>query len=170
MDDLSDSQSRDLFPSSELHNVPQRMLTPFRGYESSPLVTLEEAAIPLISIMPEIQNMISIVKGCCTALEDGLTIDESASIALYTMDWQSNYKSCHFILNATLKASDPILLKPWFLYLKLIMTALPKILSELPPRKLFRGVRSDLSALSCGKYSSVGGFFLMHIICRCAQQ
>ena len=114
--------------------------------------------------------MISIVKGCCTALEDGLTIDESASIALYTMDWQPNYKSCHFILNATLKASDPILLKPWFLYLKLIMTALPKILSELPPRKLFRGVRSDLSALSCGKYSSVGGFLLMHIICRCAQQ
>ena len=54
MDDLSDSQSRDLFPSSELHNVPQRMLTPFRGYESSPLVTLEEAAIPLISIVPEV--------------------------------------------------------------------------------------------------------------------
>ncbi len=62
---------------------------------------------------------------------DGLTTDESAAIHLYTIQWPDSYCSLYDCLNRTLRSEQRNELKPWFSYLKLILTALYK----LPPLK-----------------------------------
>ncbi len=75
---------------------------------------------------------------------DGLTVNESASITLYSMGWKPLEKCLYVALNATLRSADRHQLTPWFLYLKLFLTAL----SRLPSiqRTVYRGVKLDLSA------------------------
>ena len=75
---------------------------------------------------------------------DGLSQDESASIKLYTMEWKPNHESLYVVLNTSLRSSNRDKLKPWFLYLKLILTAL----ARLPSKHQFvcRGVKLDLSS------------------------
>ena len=131
---------------SDIQKEPQKMLMPIRGYEKLPLVSLEEAVAPLVSILPEIQDYAYIAKHRCGSTPaDGLTPDESASIILYSMEWEPNEECLYFALNACLRAEDRGKLKPWFLYLKLILTAL----SKLPSTRLsvYRGVKMDLSEL-----------------------
>ncbi|CAF0784727.1 unnamed protein product [Adineta steineri] len=129
---------------SDIVNEPQEMLMPIRGYEKMPIVSLEEAVIPLISILPEIQDYAYVAKQRCKSVPpDGLTQDESASIMLYSMEWEPHEECLYFALNATLRTEDRRKLKPWFLYLKLILTALEK----LPSSRyfVFRGVNLNLS-------------------------
>ena len=63
---------------------------------------------------------------------------------LYSMEWQPREKSFYIILNKILCDENRSLLKPWFLYLKLFITAL----SKLPSIHCFvhRGIKKDLSA------------------------
>jgi hypothetical protein len=75
---------------------------------------------------------------------DGLTQEESASIQLYTMEWQSSNNSLYFHLNAALRAQDRGLLVPYFGYLKLILSALWKLQSVR--KTVWRGVKTDLSS------------------------
>ncbi|CAF0813250.1 unnamed protein product [Adineta steineri] len=119
------------------------MLLPIHGVEKMAVVSLEEAIIPLISLVPDIEQMVWIVKQNCMEPKNGLTSDESASIMIYTMEWESYDKSFYYILNNVLRKSDRTQLKPWFLYLRLIINALQK----LPPEGhvLYRGVKLDLS-------------------------
>ena len=71
---------------SDIVQEPERMLMPIRGYEKMPLVSLEEAVAPLVSILPEVQDYVYFAKQQCKPVPaDGLTRDESASIILYTM-------------------------------------------------------------------------------------
>ncbi len=126
----------------DLLGEPLRMLLPIQGYENMPLVPLEEAVFPLISLVPQIKRMVHIVKERCDDPQDGLTIDESASIMLYTMEWIPKQKSFYFILNNTLRAENRHRLKPWFRYLKLVLTALSKLPSA--HHCVYRGVRADL--------------------------
>ncbi|CAF4112214.1 unnamed protein product, partial [Adineta steineri] len=129
---------------SDIVKEPQKMLMPIRGYEEMPIVSLEEAVAPLISILPEIQDYAYVAKERCEFVPpDDLTQDESASIMLYSMEWEPHDKCLYFALNAALRTEDRRKLKPWFLYLKLILTALEK----LPSRRchVFRGVNLDLS-------------------------
>ncbi|CAF4210566.1 unnamed protein product, partial [Adineta steineri] len=122
------------------------MLMPIRGYEKMPVVSLEEAVTPLIPILPEIQDYVYVAKQRCESVPpDGLTQDESASIMLYSMEWEPHEKCLYFVLNATLRTEDRRKLQPWFSYLKLILTALEK----LPSTRchVFRGVTSDLTNL-----------------------
>lgn len=65
-----------------------RMLAPIQGYKQLPIVSLEEAVDPLISIVPHVKQMVWIVKQNCHEPADGLTSNESASIMLYTLEWQ----------------------------------------------------------------------------------
>ncbi|CAF3572532.1 unnamed protein product [Rotaria sp. Silwood1] len=109
-----------------------------------PLVSLEEAVAPLVSILPEVQHYASVAKQQCkTVPADGLTRDESASIILYTMDWKPHEECVYVVLNATLRDRDRQKLIPWFLYLNLIHTAL----AQLPSRHnfVYRGVKGNLS-------------------------
>ncbi|CAF1345948.1 unnamed protein product [Adineta steineri] len=120
------------------------MLMPIRGYEKMPIVSLEEAVTPLISILPEIQDYAYVAKQRCESVPlDGLTHDESASIMLYSMEWKPHVECLYFALNATLRTEDRRKLERWFSYLKLILTALEKLPSIR--RHVFRGVNLDLS-------------------------
>ncbi|CAF3999040.1 unnamed protein product [Rotaria sordida] len=66
---------------------------------------------------------------------------------LYTMEWEPYEKSFYVILNSTLRATIRKQLKPWFLYLRLIINALQKLPSTR--HVVYRGVKSDFS----GEYS-----------------
>ncbi|CAF4918695.1 unnamed protein product, partial [Rotaria magnacalcarata] len=69
----------------------------------------------------------------CKKPADGLTHDESASIMLYSMGWEPIEQCLYFALNAALRSEDRGNLDPWYLYLKLILTAL----SRLPTQHRF---------------------------------
>ncbi|CAF4538395.1 unnamed protein product [Rotaria magnacalcarata] len=98
--------------------LSKRMLAPIDGYEKAPLVSLEEAVKPLVNIVPKIERNVYVVQENCQNQEDGLTTDESASIMLYTKNLVS-----------------------WFLYLRLILTALARLPSKR--RSVFRGVKEN---------------------------
>ncbi|CAF4350653.1 unnamed protein product, partial [Rotaria sordida] len=85
--------------------------------------TLEEATEPLKNIVPCISTHAHTAKERAKNPADDLSVDESASIALYTMEWEPHTNSLYYILNSTLRNEDRNKLKPWFLYLKLIITA-----------------------------------------------
>jgi hypothetical protein len=139
-------ESKCILRFSDFTQKPRRMLPPIQGYENMPLVSLEEAVDPLISLVPEVERMVWTIKQNEFEGEHGLTDDESASIMLYTMEWKPRDKSFFVILNNTLQEADRQLLEPWFLYLRLIMTSLTKIPSNPHPLTVFRGVKEDLSA------------------------
>ena len=109
---------------SDVAGEPCTMLTPIKGFSNYPLVSLEEAVEPLISIVHDVKTRASIAKDGSKNPSDDLSSDESASIALYTMEWEPYTSSLYYILNSTLRTDDREQLKPWFLYLKLILTAL----------------------------------------------
>jgi len=141
---------------SDVAGEPCVMLAPFVGYRQKPLVPLEKAIEPLISIIPRISAYAYVVKQRSQNPANNLTIDESAAIALYTIEWEPYTESVYYILNQTLRSEDRQNLKPWFLYLKLLLTAL----SQLPSisRTVYRGVRF-LSESDTEKYQ-VGTEFI----------
>ncbi|CAF3802320.1 unnamed protein product, partial [Rotaria sp. Silwood1] len=136
--------SRDAYRFSDVDGEPMRRLPPIRGFENMPLVSLEEATQPLIPHVPEIEHMVYIIQGNNIKPKDNLTVDESLSIALYSMEWSPRKNSFYIILNETLRNSNrEEMLPPWFKFLRLFLTAL----SKLPPtgrRTIFRGVKLDL--------------------------
>ena len=127
---------------ADFSKLPKRMLAPIEGYAKMPLVSLEEAVKPLVQILPKVERNVFIVKQNCHEPEDGLTSDESASIMLYTYESEPREDSLYVILNATLRSEERQKLKPWFLYLRLILNALARLPSER--RFVNRGVRDDL--------------------------
>ncbi|CAF4259542.1 unnamed protein product, partial [Rotaria magnacalcarata] len=128
----------------DIGEEPRRMLPPIQGFETMPLVSLEEAVRPLVSLIPDLDHHVSVAKSNCKMpIADGLSIDESASIRLYTMEWKPKEKCLYVVLNKTLRSEDRQELKPWFLYLRLIIGSLLKIPST--SRHVLRGVRLNLS-------------------------
>ncbi|CAF4339582.1 unnamed protein product, partial [Rotaria sordida] len=90
-----------------------------------------------------VQDYAYMAKEKCKKPEDGLTQDESASIMLYSMGWEPLEQCLYFALNAALRSADRQNLDPWYLYLKLIQTALSRLQSQ--HRFVYRGVKTDLS-------------------------
>ncbi|CAF3576735.1 unnamed protein product [Rotaria socialis] len=128
----------------DIGEEPRRMLPPILGFEKMPLVSLEEATKQLVSLMPDLEHHVSVAKSNCKMpIADGLSIDESASIRLYTMEWKPKEKCLYVVLNKTLRSEDRQELKPWFLYLRLIIGSLSKIPST--SRHVLRGVKLNLS-------------------------
>lgn len=124
---------------------PKRMLMPIAGFQNMPSVTLEEAVVPLMDQLPDINVYVEVAKSRCDPSPvDGLSVDESASIMLYTMESEPENERLYVVLNAALRTEDRRKLKPWFSYLKLFLTAL----SRLPScsRRVYRGVKKDLSS------------------------
>ena len=106
-----------MFRLSDLTSKPKRMLPPIKGYENQPLVTLEKAVEPLISLVPDAQQMVWTVKQNCEKPENNLTSDESGSIMLYTLEWEPRESTFYFIVNSTLRTENRQNLKPWVLFL-----------------------------------------------------
>ncbi|CAF4825470.1 unnamed protein product [Rotaria sp. Silwood2] len=138
------SDSSTAFRFADLGSLPKRMLAPIEGYEDMPLVSIEEAVQPLVNIVPKVERNVYIVKQNCKNPADGLTTDESASIMLYTYESTPHNNSLYIILNDILRSENRQKLIPWFLYLRLVLTAL----ARLPSDRHFinRGVRKDLRA------------------------
>lgn len=126
--------------AAETHDI----LLPIEGYEKMPLVSLEEAVVPLISVLPDIRRKAHTAKLKCKNPADGLTPDQSAAVMLYTMEWEPRDECLYFALNECLRAADRNKLKPWFLYLKLVLTGLARLPSL--KRTVYRGVKRDISS------------------------
>ncbi|CAF4449812.1 unnamed protein product [Rotaria sp. Silwood2] len=136
--------SRDAYRFSDVDGEPMRRLPPLRGFENMPLVSLEQATQPLIPYVPEIEHMVYIIQGNNIQSHDGLTVDESSSIALYSMEWSPRKNSFYIILNDTLRNSNrEALLPSWNKFLRLFLTALSK-LPSFGHRTIYRGIKLDL--------------------------
>ncbi|CAF4221208.1 unnamed protein product [Rotaria sp. Silwood2] len=122
---------------------PKEIAPCIHEYEYIPLVTLEEAVEPLVICIPQVKDMIKLVKEKCQQPKDNLSIDESASIMLYTMEWKPKEDSFYYILNRKLHLNDHNELIPWHFYLKLISTSLSK-LPKLSSRIFYRAIHLDL--------------------------
>ncbi|CAF4496535.1 unnamed protein product [Rotaria sp. Silwood2] len=129
---------------SDVAGEPCIMLAPIEGFNIKPLVTLEEATEPLYNIVPRVGTYVYIVKERAKNPVDDLSVDESASIALYTMEWEPYTESLYYILNQTLRNEDRKSLKQWFLYLKLIFTALSRLSSVNVT--VYRGVKDIIES------------------------
>ena len=121
-------------------------LTPILEYADEPLLPLLEACAPLTNI---IYNLLFYVQLALSETPqqppDGLTIEESAAIRLYTIEWEGNQRSLYSMLNHTLKKDDREKLRPYFKYMKLFLTALAK-LPCVSASTIWRGVAKDISA------------------------
>ena len=113
---------------ADIRDEPKQMLMPIAGYELQPLLPLEEACKPLEGLLDhQLKQNIFIAKKNSEQPKNGLTQDESASIHLYTMEWNGSTQSLYKVLNETLRSANRAKLVPWFRYLKLFMTALFKL-------------------------------------------
>ncbi|CAF0831168.1 unnamed protein product [Adineta ricciae] len=130
---------------SDLTSEPKRMLPPIKGYEKELLVSIDEAIQPIISIVPDIEEMVWTVKQNCQQPRYKLSIDELASIMLYTLEWFPTESSFYFILNRTLRSQNRNELLPWFRYLRLFMVALSKV-PTASHRMVYRGIKIDISS------------------------
>ncbi|CAF2155014.1 unnamed protein product [Rotaria magnacalcarata] len=140
---MNEVELKNLVGFSDLAEEPLVSFSPIHTYEQMPLVALDEAIEPLLANVPDVIHMLCFVKENCQVLKDGLTLNESASIMLYSIDWKPQENSFHVILNRTLRDENRERLKPWYLYLKLFM----KSLSKLPSIHcyVYRGVQIDFS-------------------------
>jgi hypothetical protein len=140
LNDNDQSKKYDRF--MDLGGEPLTVMTPIKGYEKLPLVSLEQAVQPLIPYIPEIEQMVDIaIRKCRKPPPDNLTEDQSAAIMLYTMEWEPKEDSVYQRLNKALRTEDRQVLKPWFLYLKLLVKALSLLPSN--SRTVYRGIKSD---------------------------
>lgn len=126
---------------SDVAGEPCTMLPPIEGFNNYPLVSLEEAIEPLIPIVQDVKERATIAKNNSKDPSDDLSSDQSAAIVLYTMEWESYTSSLYYILNSSLRKKNREKLRPWFLYLKLLFTAL----SRLPSIRLtiYRSLKMD---------------------------
>lgn len=110
----------------DLCDEPMHHLTPIRGHVNMPLVSLEEAVKPISHLFDSIDQYVWTAKQNCENPEDGLTQDESASIQLYTMEFQPG-PSLYLLFNNILRSKERESLSQWFLFLKLFLTATYKL-------------------------------------------
>ncbi|CAF1444055.1 unnamed protein product [Rotaria sp. Silwood1] len=120
-------------------------LSPVVGYTNEPLLPLVKACAPLSNILYNLSKYVELaLDETPEEPSDGLTIDESAAIRLYTLEWERPHQSLYSMLNYTLKMANREDLRPYFKYLKLFLTALAK-LPCVPPLTVWRGVTKNLS-------------------------
>jgi hypothetical protein len=123
----------------------ETLVSPIAGYDEEPLLPLTEACAPLSEILHNLSFYVQLAsKETPEEPPDGLTIDESAAIRLYTIEWEAPHRSLYSMLNYHLKNTDRENLLPYFKYIKLFLTALVK-LPCVPPLTIWRGVTRNLS-------------------------
>jgi hypothetical protein len=129
---------------TDIAQEPLEFLAPIGGYGKMPLVSLEKAVEELVPILPDVQSHAYVAKQRCKKPADGLSQDESASIMLYTMGWEPLDECLYIVLNDTLRSADrQQKLKPWYLYLRLLLNALFRL--PLLRETAYRGVKLDMS-------------------------
>jgi hypothetical protein len=141
----ADTEKQNLRTTKIVNDI-EAGIGPIVGYAQEPLLPLSKACAPLIPIVHNLSFYVQL------ALEetpehppDGLTVDESAAIRLYTIEWEGSHRSLYSMLNHTLKKDTRENLRPYYKYLKLFLTALVK-LPCVPQLTVWRGVTKDLSS------------------------
>jgi hypothetical protein len=111
-----------------VRNEPTKMLLPISGYENVTVKSLDDACESIKHLFDQkLKQYITIAKMNSTNPENALSPDESASIHLYTLEWDVHENSLYMMLNQTLRLADRTKLQPWFKYLKLFLTAFFKL-------------------------------------------
>ncbi|CAF4312428.1 unnamed protein product, partial [Rotaria sordida] len=130
---------------TDLYNEPvDHLLSPIEGYQNKPLVSLTEAIEPVAGFFHDIEDNVFVALHNRQNPADGLSQQESASIHLYTMQFDGG-PSLYLLLNQSLRAENRQELRPWFSFLKLFLTALHKLPSQT--EIVWRGIRDvDLSS------------------------
>ena len=133
----------------DAEDEPIKELPPIKGYETLPLVSLEKAVEPLLFVVQDVRAKVSKIRMINREAPDaqlhsgsnGLTMDESAALQLFIMEDEQN--DLYSSLNSALRSESRMTLRPWFPYLRLLLTASFK----LPSREcvVWRAVRGDVS-------------------------
>ena len=121
---------------------PEFNETPITSFnnDETPVLPLSIAIEPIESIYPQIQFYASAAIGQCkNPPDDGLSIDESAAIRLFSMETQLHDKPLYAILNDALRSRNTEKIQPWLHYFKLLRTALSRLPSV--SGTVFRGVK-----------------------------
>ena len=156
--------SNNRFITASLSKRETETYNPISGFETEPLVSLEEAVEPIAGLVLDVLTHVKTAKEKFIN-DPNLPINEAAAIYLYTMAIP-----LYGELNQALRNEDGSSLKLWFSYLKLLLTGLYKLPSL--PGEVWRGVSnvkaSDFkennihtwwSITSCSKYrDSAAGF------------
>jgi len=112
----------------DIPHPSQRNIEPIDDYQQEQLLSLEQACQPLENLLgKELSLYITVAKLNSQKPKHGLTQDESASIYLYTMEWNQPQNSLHVLLNQALYHIDRNQLQPWSKYLKLLFRAFFKL-------------------------------------------
>ena len=122
-----------------------KRLPPIEGFENVPLVSIEESVKPLEGLVRRVTEYAGRAKRKAIdyPTNDNVTLEESSAIRLYTMEWAGkDGGSVYTVMNACLRDKERDKMQPWYLYLKLLLTALFK----LPPVscQAYRGVKSKI--------------------------
>ena len=105
----------------------EQMLLSISDYQNVTVTSLDDACQPIKDLFDQkLMDYIAIAKMNSTQPKDGLSPDESASIHLYTTEWNIHENSLYIVLNRTLRLVDRTKLQPWFNFLKLFLTAFVK--------------------------------------------
>ena len=136
---------KNLIETDMVHDI-KATAGPIVDYADEPLLPLVKACAPLIGIIHDLSKYVQLaLNETPEQPPDGLTIDESAAIRLYTLEWEGPHRSLYSMLNHTLKKETREELRPYHKYLKLFLTALIK-LPCVEPLTVWRGVTKDMSA------------------------
>ncbi|CAF4042419.1 unnamed protein product [Rotaria sp. Silwood1] len=127
------------FVSDDVSEFQQANRSPIYGYQHLPVMTLEQTVQELVLSVPGLTNYVALAKENCNRTSSLLTWDESAAIYLYSMQ-----TSFFPMLNKALRDEKRQLLKPWFAFLKLFLTALEKLPSF--NGTVWRGVSGDIDS------------------------
>ena len=130
----------DRYGNKSFSELQQANRSPIAGYEDQKIMPLENAVEKIVPFVKDVVQYANTAKEKCNRISDLLTWDESAAIYLYTMP--INFYSR---LNETLRAENRDALKPWFAFLKLLMTALNKLPSS--KTTVWRAVTNDIGTL-----------------------
>jgi hypothetical protein len=131
--------NKNRFVNNRVSELRDANHSPIYGYQHLPVLTLEQAIERIIPIIPSVEHYVAEAKKNCTKQSTELTLDESAAIYLYTMPIPFFSK-----LNDNLRAKDRNALKPWFAFMKLLITALEKLPSLVST--IWRGVDGNVSS------------------------
>ncbi len=123
-------QSNESSRFTDICNEPiDHILSSINYYQDKPLIPLIESVKPICGFFNRIEDYVFAALRNCSNPSDGLTQQESASIYLYTMPFQSE-SSLNILLNQSLRNENREQLKSWFYFLKLFLTALYKLPSQ----------------------------------------
>ena len=132
--------ARDRFINTVFSEIQEANRNPIYGYQHLPVLSLEETVEKIIPFVPDVVDYVTTAKNKCNRNSLLLTWNESAAVYLYSMS--TSFVRC---LNEALRAENRHALKPWFTYLKLLITSLEK----LPSTKgtIWRGVTDEVGTI-----------------------